>query len=409
LQKIHNLLKRPAIRQFIKYVMVGCFVTLIDMAALHLFYRVFHVSIRLSVILGFMCGNVSSFVLNKYFTFRNFSLSIFRQYAKYFLTSMTGLLWTVFLMFLFFEKWNLFAGFTQYNYLLCKMLVAALVMFWNFTIIKHWTLAEFNLGALKNFDNDKSVTKPYLSVIIPAYNEQNRLPSTLEQVLQWLKEQDFTWEIIVVDDGSTDNTVNVIKQKYPDTQHLFIHRLSVNQGKGAAVRTGMLLAKGTYRLFLDADHQIHISELSAFLPAIDANTILIGSKYLTSLTTQQKVSFARRFVSRLGNILIRFLFNLPIKDTQCGFKLFPGNVAENIFRLQKLNRFSFDVEVLTLATLFQLHIKEMPIVLHANDDSRIRTFRDSISVGIDLAKIKLNIWSRKYKFPQSEVTSEQKT
>ena len=116
------------------------------------------------------------------------------------------------------------------------------------------------------------------------------------------------------------------------------------------------------------------------------------------------ISFSRKFVSRLGNFLIRLLFNFRIKDTQCGFKLFPGKVADNLFRLQKLNSFSFDVEILALASLFDLRVVEIPINLHQTDESRIRTWRDSFRVGLDLMTIKLNIWTRKYKFTQDNWT-----
>jgi len=435
---ISSLLKRPAIQQFIKYVIVGTIVTLIDMAALHAFYHILHIHIKVSVILGFMCGNVSSFVLNKYFTFRNFSASILRQYSKYFVTSMSGLAWTVFLMSLFFEHFGLFEGISKYNYLLCKMLVAVLVMFWNFMIIRNWTLANYELGTLHTFAKSDSSKPVFLSVIIPAYNEATRLPETIEQVLLWLSKQAFVWEIIVVDDGSVDNMVEIVKKRFPDLPGLHIHSLGKNCGKGAAVRAGMLIATGEYRLFMDADHQINISELDNFLPAASENLIIIGSKYLTLksavvdstilanqvdtfapivfktdeayvITTQNdaKISILRRIVSRIGNLLIRVLLNLPYKDTQCGFKLFPGKVAENVFRLQRLNGFSFDVEILVLATLFRVPVKEVPITIHAVSESRVRTVRDSFMVFADLVRIKFNIWKHVYSKKLAEQTRQQ--
>jgi dolichyl-phosphate beta-glucosyltransferase len=428
---IQKLLRRPAIQQFIKYVIVGTIVTLIDMAALHVFYHILHINIKISVILGFMCGNVSSFILNKYFTFRNFSASILRQYSKYFVTSMSGLTWTVFLMFLFYEKLGLFGGISSYNYLLCKMLVAVLVMFWNFMIIRNWTLANYELGALHSFAKSGSSNPVFLSVIIPAYNEAARLPATLEQVIFWLKKQEFSWEIIVVDDGSDDNMAEIIKSRYAVEPDLRMHSLGKNSGKGAAVKAGMLMASGEYRLFMDADHQINIGELENFLPLVQENLIIIGSKYIkskhnienivdtltpnasktdeASVSTAQdvfKISFVRRLISRIGNLLIRILLNLPFKDTQCGFKLFPGKVAENIFRLQKLNGFSFDVEVLVLAALFRVRVMEVPIVIHAVSESRVRTVRDSFKVFNDLVRIKFNIWKRVYSKQFAEQTGQ---
>lgn len=369
------------------------------MVVLHLCYRVFLLNVRLSVIIGFMSGNISSFVLNKYFTFRNLSIAIFRQYAKYFLTSMTGLLWTVFLMYLFYEKWEFFSTLTSYNEQLCKMSVAAIVMGWNFTIIRHWTLASYELGPLKLFDKSDTQLKPYISVIIPAYNEEHRIVQTLTDVNAWLSDQTFLWEVIVVNDGSTDNTISVVQKLFQGQSNLTLISLDYNQGKGAAIRKGMLYARGDYRLFMDADNQIHISELEKFIPLADKQSILIGSKYADSQNnlTRKDISFSRKLVSRLGNLMIRFFFDIQIKDTQCGFKLFPAQIADNLFRLQLLNRFSFDVEILTLATLFGVQIIELPITLYPDQDSRIRTLHDSLHVGLDLIRIKLGIWCNRYK------------
>ncbi len=399
MQVIRDLLRRPAVQQFIKYVIVGCIVTAIDMAALHLFYRILHVHIKISVVIGFMFGNVSSFIFNKYYTFRNFSPEIFRQYAKYIITSITGLLWTLFLMTLFFEKWNLFAVYTQNNYLLCKALVAVLVMFWNFTIIRHWTLASYDLSPLLPLSYFNKTNTCYLSVVIPAYNEEKRLPNTLRAVHEWLSQQSYSWEIFIVDDGSKDGTLRMLETEFKGLSNLRVHALGQNQGKGAAVRAGMLMAGGEYRLFMDADHQIRISELDVFLAAANPDTVIIGSKYLHTAESPKgaKISFARMLVSRFGNLIIRLLLNLNIKDTQCGFKLFPAAVAESVFRLQKLHGFAFDVEILTLASLFQKRILELPIVLHETEDTRVRALKDSISVFADLIGIKLNIWRKKYK------------
>jgi len=398
MQFISNLLQRKAVQQFIKYVLVGCVVTGIDMAALHLCYRVLGVSIKASVVIGFMCGNVSSFVLNKYFTFRNLAPAIIRQYAKYFITSITGLLWTLFLMTLFYEHLRLFAGITRYNYLLCKMIVAVLVMFWNFMIIRHWTLADYDLSPLPPLERYGDRVGLYLSIIIPAYNEQNRLPGTLEAVFAWLQKQVFSYEVIVIDDGSTDDMLATVTAQFSAHPAFSIYSLGRNQGKGAAVKAGMLMAKGEYRLFMDADHQIRIEELERFLPLAAADRVLIGSKYAASSQAKEgQISSSRVFVSRLGNFIIRFLLYLDIRDTQCGFKLFPAQVAETVFRLQRLKGFAFDVELLSLTQLFRIKIVELPITLNPASETRVRTLRDSLGVFVDLLKIKLNIWGRKYR------------
>lgn len=392
-----SLLQNKAVQQFIKYVIVGCIVTGIDMLALHFSYRVLKSPIKLSVIIGFMCGNVSSFIFNKYYTFQNFSKAIIRQYIKYFITSMTGLLWTLLLMTLFYEYWALFSGITSYNYLLCKMVVAVIVMFWNFMIIRHWTLADYDLTPLPPLSGYNKLPKCHLSVVIPAYNEQNRLPTTLDAVLGWLARKDFSYEVLVVNDGSTDDMISTIKHKYANEDNLQVWSLPRNMGKGAAVREGMLLANGEYRVFMDADHQIRINELDAFMPLATSNRVIIGSKYAAADIGKNEIAASRMFVSRLGNLIIRFLLSMELKDTQCGFKLFPAEVAETVFRLQKLGGFAFDVEILSLAQLFKIEVLELPITLYPASETRVRTIKDSISVFVDLLKIKLNIWRRKYK------------
>ncbi|MCK9556504.1 MAG: glycosyltransferase [Candidatus Cloacimonetes bacterium] len=401
--QIHRtLMQSKALHQFIKYVIVGCIVTVIDMLALHFSYRVLAVPIKISVIIGFMCGNVSSFVFNKYYTFRNFSPAIIRQYIKYFVTSMTGLLWTLLLMTLFYEHLNLFAGTTRYNYLLCKMIVAVMVMFWNFIIIRHWTLADYNFAYLPPLSIYGKAPGCHLSVIIPAYNEQDRLPATLNDVFAWLEKQDFSYEVLVINDGSSDAMVDTVKREYSAKPGLMLWSLPRNMGKGAAVRAGMLLAKGDYRLFMDADNQIHIDELDAFLPLVQSSRVIIGSKYAARGGSREEITASRVVVSRLGNLIIKLLLGLELKDTQCGFKLFPAELAEAVFRMQRMGRFSFDVEILSLAQLFSCEIMELPIKLYPASQSRVRTLKDSISVFTDLLKIKLNIWRRRYKVSELE-------
>lgn len=396
---VKALLQRQAIRQFIKYVIVGVIVTGIDMLALHISFRALYVPIKISVIIGFMCGNVSSFIFNKYYTFRNFSPAIFRQYAKYFVTSMSGLLWTLLLMTLFYEHLGLFSSITRYNHLLCKMIVAVIVMFWNFMIIRHWTLADYNLSSLAPLSAFNKENRCFLSVIIPAYNEQDRIILTLESVFGWLEKQEYSHEVLVIDDGSTDRTVELLKQKYAARSGFHLWSLPQNMGKGAAVRQGMLLANGEYRLFMDADNQIRINELDSFLALADERRVIIGSKYASNDASREEISASRVFVSRLGNLIIRLLLNLELKDTQCGFKLFPAQVAESVFRLQRLGGFAFDVEILSIARLFQIEIVELPIKLYPAAESRVRTIRDSIRVFADIIRIKFNIWGRKYKEP----------
>jgi len=191
--------------------------------------------------------------------------------------------------------------------------------------------------------------------------------------------------------------IQTLKEEYQGKPGLQVWSLPQNMGKGSAVREGMLLASGEYRLFMDADNQIHIDELDAFLEISQSNRVVVGSKYIASDTRRDEISASRVFVSRLGNIIIRQLLSLELKDTQCGFKLFPAHVAEAVFRMQMLGRFAFDVEILSLVQLFGIEIVELPIKLYPASQSRVRTMKDSINVFVDLLKIKINIWRRQYK------------
>ncbi len=204
--------------------------------------------------------------------------------------------------------------------------------------------------------------KPYLSVIIPAYNEAKRLPLTLIDIDKHLKNSDFSYEIIVVNDGSKDATLE-IAQRF---SHLIKNFKIINQentGKGGAVKRGMLEAKGKIRLFTDADNSTSIDQFNKMILYLNEGyNVVIGSRDVNGSQLIPPQPWHKRIAGNLGNLFIQVLLLPGIWDTQCGFKAFTEEAAEKIFPLIKIHRWGFDVEILALAKKMGYKIKEIPVV-----------------------------------------------
>lgn len=200
-----------------------------------------------------------------------------------------------------------------------------------------------------------------LSVIIPAYNEEKRLPGTLKKVRDYLNRQNITCEVIVVNDGSKDGTAEVASELIKEWRGFQLIDNKENKGKGGVVKQGMLAAKGEWRLFMDADGSTDISEIEKLSPYQKDFQIIIGSRYFKKDSVKIKQPLIRRIVSRTGNLLIRILLGINLKDTQCGFKLFSAKAAEDIFPRQTIMRWGFDMEILAIAKHRGLKIKEVAV------------------------------------------------
>lgn len=236
----------------------------------------------------------------------------------------------------------------------------------------------------------------YLSLIIPTYNEERRLPQTLESILKYLENQDYVYEIIISDDGSKDNTVNYVKSLpgYPD--FIKVIELGKNIGKGWGIKNGVKLARGEYIIYSDADGSTPIEELEKLIAALDEGyDIAIASRALDVSNVKSK--WYRKIIGGVFNIIIKLFLFGDIKDTQCGFKLFKAECAKKIFEINRLSGFCFDVEVLFLAKKLNYKIKEVPICWHAVSGSKINLVTDSISMFLDLIKIKIFYMLGKYK------------
>lgn len=228
----------------------------------------------------------------------------------------------------------------------------------------------------------------HLSVVVPFKDEAHRLPKSLEKLNQFLSAQQFSSEIILVDDGSTDQTVESISY-FVNQPHVRLLRHTQNKGKGAALKTGILQAQGKYILMSDADFSTPISELEKLQDYMYRGfAIVIGSRALPDSEILQKQPLYRRLIGKSGNILIRLVLGLPYKDTQCGFKLFKGEVAKDLFTDLKMLQWSFDYEVLYKAKKRGYSVKELGVIWEDDASSRVHIIKDSWRSLIDLFKIR---------------------
>lgn len=232
-------------------------------------------------------------------------------------------------------------------------------------------------------------TQPQLSIVIPAYNEELRLPESLQAIAAFASSVDYSVEVVVVNNNSSDNTGQIIDDftaKYPYIRNLF----EGTQGKGAAVRSGMLAATGAFRFICDADLSMPIEEVEKFLPQnLGDFDIAIASREIKGAKRYDE-PWHRHLMGRVFNTIVR-LFAVPgLQDTQCGFKMFRADVAEEIFPLQSMNGWSFDVEVLYAARLRGYDIIEVPINWYYKANTRINPIRDSLDMFVEVFKIRRN-------------------
>lgn len=228
----------------------------------------------------------------------------------------------------------------------------------------------------------------FLSVIIPAYNEELRIGNTLDQITTYLGKQPYFKEIIVVNDGSSDKTAELISQKQKATP--FIRLINnPHRGKGFAVKTGMNQSLGSFALFTDADNATPIEETEKLLKALKSGAdVAIGSRAIEGARIEKQKPPLRRLAATLGNRLIQLIAVPGIKDTQTGFKMFKRKVVRPLFSNQKMDGFSFDIEILYLARKNKFKVVEVPIHWTHEKNSRLR-FSDFLRVLIDVFKIRL--------------------
>jgi dolichyl-phosphate beta-glucosyltransferase len=231
----------------------------------------------------------------------------------------------------------------------------------------------------------------YLSIVIPAYNEEQRIAKTLQVVCAYIQQQAYPAEIIVVDDGSQDKTaamVQALDMLLPPAQLLQNDR---NRGKGYSVRRGFLHARGEYLLFSDADLSSPIAEVEKLLAALhEPCDIAIGSRALRGSRVEVHQPWYREQMGRLFNVFVHALAIRGIRDTQCGFKCFRREAAMEICRRMTTERFGFDVEMLYLAGRLGYRVREVPVLWRNSPETRVRVWQDSVSMLSDLLRIRWN-------------------
>ena len=374
-------------RQFFKYCVVGVSGTLIDLAALYVLVEYAEMAVIPAAVVAFLLAVVNNYVLNKIWTFKSRSKNYRKQFIKFLIVSVIGLGLTILFMGIFVEIFVIW-------YMFAKVLTSLIVLTWNFLGNKYWTFKFFErtLHISSEFEYD-------VTIIVPAYNEANRIKTTLQAMDYYLGKKGLKAEVLVVDDGSSDGTVKIVREVGMRAAgvDLSVIESNKNHGKGHAVKVGVENARGEYILFTDADNSTPIEELDKFLDVIDEGyDVVIGSRYLRDSNVKIRQPRYRILFSRMGNALIQAFLIDGVKDTQCGFKLFQHKAAKDIFSRQKVMRFGFDMEILLIAKNLGYSVKEVPVSWFNSAESRVRPIRDGLRTLKDLVYIKLNLWGGRY-------------
>ncbi|PJF36610.1 MAG: glycosyl transferase [Candidatus Thermofonsia Clade 1 bacterium] len=234
--------------------------------------------------------------------------------------------------------------------------------------------------------------RPFLSIVIPALNEAQRLPESLAKIDAFLKQQPYSAEVIVVENGSTDDTVGVVQAFM--RHHPYVRLFAGEpRGKGRAVRRGMLEARGAYRFLCDADLSMPIQEIKHFLPPVlEGYDVIIGSREAKGARRYNE-PWHRHFMGRINNWIIKLFAVRGFEDTQCGFKAFTARAAEDLFGVSVINGIGFDVEILFIAQKRGYRIAEVPINWYFDPDSRMRLIKDSLGILREIFAIRRN-WNK---------------
>ena len=242
--------------------------------------------------------------------------------------------------------------------------------------------------------------RPGLSIIIPAYNEEGRLPRTLECVRGYLRGEQAGAEVIVVDDGSSDGTAELVERMRAEMPELRLISNGQNRGKGYSVRHGMLEARGRVALFTDADMSAPIEEAGKLLEALEAADVAIGSRAVDRRLIEVHQSKARELAGILFNWMVRLFTGLRFQDTQCGFKAFAMPEARIIFEQQRIDDFGFDPEILFLAQRHGLRAVEVPVRWAHDSATKVHVVRDSARMFADLLRVRWNALAGRYPRPE---------
>lgn len=236
----------------------------------------------------------------------------------------------------------------------------------------------------------------FLSIVIPAFNEQFRIGQSLSSIAGYLKSVSYDYEVIVVDDGSSDQTQQIVQQFSSHFKHLKIVALPKNMGKGRAVQLGMQQAVGRYRLFMDADNSVSISHLDCFVQALQNGAdIAVGSIAIQNAHVEDNGMWYRRWLGQAAKRIIQYVTQVGVKDTQRGFKLFTASAADRLFPKLSISGFGFDIELLVMAKFQGMVIRELPVTWINAGGSKVN-LSSYVSTFCELLRIRLNMWQNRY-------------
>jgi len=380
--------------QFMKFGLTGVINTLIDFSVFNLMLYITRVENGIALLainlLAVMVAAVNSYFMNRRYTFQSDSHPY--QIQKFVVATLCGMAVNslgvmVFSHLVSFIPWP---AVTTLN--LGKLAGAILSTVWNFTLYRAWVFKRSCSSELEF----PTVIPGLTSIIIPAYNESHRLPRRLDALAEALCDR-FPLEILVVDDGSTDNTANLacsIASRHP---YIHCHSYQPNQGKGQAVKTGMLKARGEYLIFADADDSFspeHIEMLAQNLQ--EGAPVVIACREMREGKRSQGESGVRRMMGRIFNGLVQGLLLPGLPDTQCGLKGFQSSIAQRIFPLQRTKGFAFDVEVLALTRSLNYEISQLPVYIADCSGSRVNRWLDPLRMLRDIGRVKIALITNSY-------------
>ncbi len=238
----------------------------------------------------------------------------------------------------------------------------------------------------------------YLSLIIPAFNEESRIGNSLERILTFLRQQPYPSEVIIVDDGSHDRTAEMVRKISQGSDHVRIVQNGKNIGKGGAIRSGMLQARGEFLFFSDADLSVPIETISPFLTKLGEGVDLaIGTRVMPGAIVEVHQPFYREFLGKMYTELSNWILGLRVTDFTCGFKGFRRHAALELFSRQRLKKWSFDAEILYLAQLNEFRVREVPVRWRNDQATKVRLWRDILWSFLELLQIRFYDSPGKYR------------
>ena len=250
-------------------------------------------------------------------------------------------------------------------------------------------------GKIERSSNE--MAHPRLSIVIPAYNESARIEGTLERVLWCVQKGSWDAEVLIIDDGSDDETPEIVQRWMRKYERLHLVKNPGNRGKGYSVRNGLLQSAGDIVMFTDADLSSPMEEAERLFEAINAGAdVAIGSRWLDKHKQTVHQPLYRRFFGRCFNKVTRLVIGLPFKDTQCGFKAFKREAAQTIFRLQTIERWGFDPEILFIAQKLKCKIVEVPVTWGHDERSRMSYLKDGMKMLEEMGQIRVNSLRGRY-------------